>query len=173
MVNGRSPVDPAGADGDASGPVSTVESSRSPRGALADPAAVHFDDEERPARVLTGPIAAGVAAVAFAAAVLALWEVFRPLAQGSQFYLIIFLALTLPLVFLVYRSGLPAFGAARTGPARPTVPDWLLAVLTLLVCLYPVNPFNGGYDGFLDRQGLLEPADVLAGAIMLVLVVEA
>jgi TRAP transporter 4TM/12TM fusion protein len=173
MVNGRSPVDPAGADGDASGPVSTVESSRSPRGALADPAAVHFDDEERPARVLTGPIAAGVAAVAFAAAVLALWEVFRPLAQGSQFYLIIFLALTLPLVFLVYRSGLPAFGAARTGPDRPTVPDWLLAVLTLLVCLYPVNPFNGGYDGFLDRQGLLEPADVLAGAIMLVLVVEA
>src|SRR4051794_28939083 len=107
MVNRRSPVGPAGADGDAPGPVSTVESERSAREALADPAAVHIDDEERPARVLTGPIATGVAVVAFAAAVLALWQVFRPLAQGSQFYLIIFLALTLPLVFLVYRSGFP------------------------------------------------------------------
>ena len=30
-----------------------------------------------------------------------------------------------------------------------------------------------GYDGFLDRQGLLEPIDVVFGAVLLVLVVEA
>ncbi|MET8151014.1 TRAP transporter permease [Actinoplanes sp. NPDC049668] len=173
MVNGRSPVDRAGAEGGTPGPASTVDPDPPAPGALADPPAVHFDDEERPARALTGPIGVGVAVVAFAAALLALWQVFRPLAQGSQFYLIIFLALTLPLVFLVYRSGLPARGGARAGADRPTVPDWVLAAVTLLVCLYPVNPFNGGYDAFLDRQGLLDTADVAAGAIMLVLVVEA
>jgi TRAP transporter 4TM/12TM fusion protein len=133
-----------------------------------DPPAVHYDDEEKPARVLTGRIGLVVSIVAFAAAVLVLWQVFRPLAQGSQFYLIVFLAGTLPLVFLAYRSG---FG--RRGATRPTVLDWLLATLTLLVCLYPINPFGGGYDAFLDRQGLLDTPDVIAGAALLVLVVEA
>ena len=131
-----------------------------------DPPAVHYDDEERPARELTGRIGLGVAAVAFAAALLVLWQVFRPLAQGSQFYLIIFLAGTLPLVFLVYGFR----GSKRHSPA---IADWVLAALTLLVCLYPINPLNGGYDAFLDRQGLLDTPDVLAGALMLVLVVEA
>ncbi|GAA2475115.1 TRAP transporter permease [Winogradskya humida] len=133
-----------------------------------DPASVHYDDEELPSRTLAGPIGLGVAIVAFAVALLVLFQVFRPLAQGSQFYLIIFLAGTLPMVFLGYRSGLR--GSARD---RPTVADWGLAALTLLVCLYPVNPFTGGYDGFLDRQGLLDTPDVVAGAVMLLLVVEA
>ncbi|MEV4533336.1 TRAP transporter fused permease subunit [Asanoa sp. NPDC049518] len=123
-----------------------------------------FDDEERPARVLTGRIGWGVAAVAFVVAVLVLVQVFRPLSQGSQFYLIIFLAGTLPLVFLAYRSGV------RGRRDRPTVLDWVLAVLTLGVCLYPVL---GGYNAFLDRQGLLEPTDVAMGAVLLVLIVEA
>ncbi|MEV6488244.1 TRAP transporter fused permease subunit [Actinoplanes sp. NPDC051633] len=130
------------------------------------PPAVHYDDEERPARELTGRVALGVAAVAFLVALLVLWEVFRPLAQGSQFYLIIFLAGTLPLVFLSYH---PGFGSKD----RPTILDWSLAVLALIVCLYPLNPFNGGYDGFLNRQGLLETDDIVAGAILLLLVVEA
>ncbi|HET6483605.1 MAG TPA: TRAP transporter large permease subunit, partial [Actinoplanes sp.] len=126
------------------------------------------DDEELPARDLVGRTGLAVAIVAFAVALLVLWQVFRPLARGSQFYLIIFLAGTLPLVFLAYRSRL-----LKKGRDRPTVPDWILAVTTLVVCLYPVNPFGGGYDGFLDRQGLLEPTDVIFGAVLLVLVVEA
>ena len=134
----------------------------------ADPPAVHYDDEEKPARELAGRIGTGVSIVAFAVALLVLWQVFRPLAQGSQFYLIVFLAGTLPLVFLAYRAG---FGGR--GGDRPTAVDWVLAAATLLVCLYPINPFGGGYDGFLDRQGLLDTPDVVAGAIMLVLVVEA
>lgn len=132
-----------------------------------DPSAVHYDDEEKPARELTGPVGAGVAIVAFAVALLVLWQVFRPLAQGSQFYLIIFLAGVLPLVFLAYRSG---FGAKRESP---TPLDWTLAVVALLACLYPVNPFTGGYDAFLDRQGLLDTPDVIVGALLLVLIVEA
>ncbi len=108
----------------------------------------------------------GVAVVAGLVAVLVLWQVFRPLAQGSQFYLIVFLAGTLPLIFLVYR-------VRGGGKDRPTVVDWALCALSLLVCLYPLNPATGGYNGFLDRQGLLGSADVLAGAVLLVLVVEA
>jgi TRAP transporter 4TM/12TM fusion protein len=152
-------------------------------------AAVIYDDQERPARELTGPIGTAVAVVAFAVALLVLWQVFRPLPQGSQFYLIIFLAGVLPLVFLAYRSGLrlparlsrrvPAPAAPGTAPRDlPTVADWLLAGLALIVCLYPVLPVaigdaGGGYDAFLDRQGLLAPADVVMGALLLVLLVEA
>ena len=121
-----------------------------------------------PARQLTGRVAYAVSVVAFVVALLVLWQVFRPLARGSQFYLIVFLAGTLPLVFLAYRSGL-----GRRGRERPTVLDWLLAGVTLLVCLYPVGPFGGGYDGFLDRQGLLDGVDVAFGAVLLLLVIEA
>ncbi|GIE87619.1 TRAP transporter permease [Actinoplanes regularis] len=131
-----------------------------------DPPAVHYDEEERPARDLPGRVGLLVAVVAAAAGVLTLWQVFRPLAQGSQFYLIIFLAMTLPLVFLAYQ----ARGGSRTGP---TWTDWILAAAALIACLYPVSPFGGGYDGFLDRQALLEPIDVAFGAVLLILVVEA
>ncbi|PRY24761.1 TRAP transporter permease [Pseudosporangium ferrugineum] len=193
MVNRRYPTErEAAADGAAE---STSITAPDRAGILSDdPPAVHYDDEERPARVLTGHVGLGVASVAFAAALLVLWQVFRPLAQGSQFYLIVFLSTTLPLAFLVYRSGVPAparwrrsrrntrtddgSGAdgetAVAGPRDlPTALDWSLAVATLLVCLYPLNPWTGGYNGFLDRQGLLDTPDIVAGAVMLVLVVEA
>ncbi|WP_051799721.1 TRAP transporter permease [Catenuloplanes japonicus] len=132
---------------------------------------VTYDDEERPARELTGVPERVVGGVALAVTLLALWQVFRPLPQGSQFYLILFLAGALPLVFLAYRSGArwPVLG----GGDRPAIADWVLAAVTLVVCLYPVLPFRGGYNGFLDRQGLLDPVDVLLGAFLLLLVLEA
>ncbi|MFD0520692.1 TRAP transporter permease [Paractinoplanes durhamensis] len=135
---------------------------------MDDPPAVHYDDEELPARSLSGRVGLGVSIVAFLVALLVLGQVFRPLARGSQFYLIIFLAGTLPLVFLAYRARIT--GAGRE---RPTLPDWLLAGLAVVTCLYPVSPLHGGYDGFLDRQGLLEPIDIVLGAVLLILVVEA
>ncbi|GAA4466178.1 TRAP transporter permease [Phytohabitans houttuyneae] len=177
-------------------PVSTVEDEpgRGP-GAAPDPPRdapgpppgeplVVYDDEERPARRLTGPVERGVAVVAFAVAVLVLWQVFRPLAQGSQYYLIIFLAGVLPLVFLGYRAGLPVPARLRRAPAAarerdlPGPLDWVLAAVTLAVCLYPLLPFavgeaGGGYNAFLDRQGLLAPADVAMGGVLLLLVLEA
>jgi TRAP transporter 4TM/12TM fusion protein len=139
-----------------------------------EPAIPQVDDQERPGRELGGWINKFVATAAFAVALLTIWQVFRPLAQGSQFYLIVFLAGTLPLIFLVYRSGW-----GRLDPEdRPGVLDWVLAVLTLLVCLYPVLPMTigsggGGYNAFLDRQGLLEPTDIVMGALLLVLILEA
>ncbi|MGW4633141.1 TRAP transporter permease [Nocardia sp. NPDC004415] len=132
------------------------------------------DDEERPARELTGFSARLVGIVALGLAGLALWQVFRPLSQGSQYYLVVFLAVALPLVFLSYRSGWGRLDRVD-GPA---VLDWVLAVGALLVCLYPVLPFvigdgGGGYDAFLDRQGMLAGIDMVLGTILLVLVLEA
>ncbi|MEE9243457.1 MAG: C4-dicarboxylate ABC transporter permease, partial [Mycobacterium sp.] len=131
------------------------------------------DDQEKPGRQLHGWTNRLVAVVAFAVAVLTIWQVFRPLSEGSQYYLIVFLAGSLPLVYLVYRSGLPRFDSED----RPSALDWLLAAVTLLVCLYPVLPFKmgsggGGYNAFLDRQALLEPIDVAMGALLLVLIIE-
>ncbi len=148
-----------------------VDASRS------DDETVIAQDEERPARRLTGPVAAGVTGASALIAVSVLYQVFWPLAQGNQFSLILFLASTLPLVFLCYRSGIrgrPGF----SGSDNPTVADFVLAALAFTVCLYPVLPVDlgtggGGFDAFLDRQGILAAPDVLAGAVLLLLVLEA
>ncbi|MGH3942588.1 MAG: TRAP transporter permease [Pseudonocardiaceae bacterium] len=142
----------------------------------SDDETVIAQDEERPARQLTGPVIIGITAASAFVAVFTIYQVFWPLAQGNQFSLILFLAATLPLVFLCYRAGL-RFGRSRV-PARdnPTVADWALAALALAVCLYPVLPVPlgaGGFDAFLDRQGILATPDVLAGAVLLLLVLEA
>ena len=99
----------------------------------------------------------------------ALYQVFFPLTQGNQFSLILFLAAVLPLTLLCYRSGLRLHGH-NTGIPRqiPTLLDWLLAVVALVACLYPVLPFQiadggGGFDQFLSRQGTPATADVIVG----------
>ncbi|MGQ0716562.1 MAG: TRAP transporter permease [Pseudonocardiales bacterium] len=148
----------------------------------SDGETVIAQDEERPARRLTGPVAAGVTGASALVAVSVLYQVFWPLAQGNQFSLILFLASTLPLVFLCYRAG-PRPGsrwlAGRSDSSdNPAVADYLLAVLAFAVCLYPVLPValgtgGGGFDAFLDRQGILAAPDVLAGAVLLLLVLEA
>ncbi|NJC66427.1 TRAP transporter fused permease subunit [Planosporangium flavigriseum] len=122
-------------------------------------------EEEKPGRVLTGRLALLVSAVAVAVGLLVLWQLFRPLAQGSQYYLVLFLGGVLPLVFLSYGAG-----SRRTD--RPTPVDWVLAVVALVVCLYPVLPIGGGYNAFLNRQGLLSPVDTVMGAILLLLILE-
>ncbi|MGW5670461.1 TRAP transporter permease [Micromonospora sp. NPDC003776] len=145
--------------------------------------AARFEDE-KPGRVLSGPVGLLFTGATVAIALLALWQVFFPLPQGSKYYLIIFLAGVLPMVFLAYPSGLrlpwraaaPADGAAHRG--GPTPLDWALAVAALVSCLYPVLPVTigaggGGYDAFLDRQGLLDPLDVAMGTVLLLLLLEA
>lgn len=162
---------PSEEPGDSPTAVATASPSAAP---TEQAAALQVDDQEKPGRELRGWTHALVACVAFAVAILTIWQVFRPLPQGSQYYLIVFLAGTLPLVYLVYRSGL-----GRLDPDhRPGNLDWILAAVTLLVCLYPVLPLSvgtggGGYNAFLDRQGILEPTDVVMGALLLVLIVEA
>ncbi len=143
------------------GPVERVSSSPEERPDVAELVAEY--DEERPSRRLTGRWELGVRVAALAVALLVLKQVFDPFAKGNQFYLVVFLGLTLPLVFLGYRPW-------RSAADRPGPLDWVLALVALLVGLYPVL---GGYDAFLDRQGQLSALDVVAGALLLVLVLEA
>lgn len=156
-------------------------------------------DEERPARRLTPRLDRVVTAACFVVSVFVLYQVFRPLRQGGQFYLILFLACILPLVFVCYRPGRsrgrigedrdgddqPASTAADLQPApqaaasdNPGPLDWLLAVVAFIVCIYPVQPFvvgdgGGGFDAFLDRQGELSSVDLVMGTVLTLLVVEA
>ncbi len=133
-------------------------------------------DEERPSRRLSSGLSLLVGAWCFLVSLFVLKQVFWPLEQGNQFYLIWFLGLTLPLVFLCYRARRrPKDG----GSDNPGPLDWALAVAALLLGLYPVLPLpawefgGGGFGGFLDRQGSLVMLDVLAGTGLLVLVLEA
>ncbi|MER7589429.1 TRAP transporter fused permease subunit [Micromonospora sp. NPDC127501] len=159
--------------------------------------AAQFEDE-KPGRVLSGPAGLLLTMAALAVGALALWQVFRPLSQGSKYYLIIFLAGVLPLVFLAYPADLrlPARLRARRrranraeaidsdrrtralGSSGPTVTDWALVVLAVAACLYPILPIRigsggGGYNAFLDRQGLLAPTDLVLGTVLLLLLLEA
>ncbi|WP_145779453.1 TRAP transporter fused permease subunit [Micromonospora taraxaci] len=162
--------------------------------------AAQFEDE-KPGRVLNGPTGLLLTGVSLAVGALALWQVFRPLSQGSKYYLIIFLAGVLPLVFLAYPADLrlPARFRARrrridsdsdstdgnnadrdseSTRARPTATDWVLVALAAAACLYPVLPIpigtgGGGYNAFLDRQGLLAPVDLVLGTVLLLLLLEA
>ncbi|TDB76430.1 TRAP transporter fused permease subunit [Micromonospora sp. KC723] len=141
--------------------------------------AARFEDE-KPGRDLSGPAGLLVTGTAVAVALFALGQVFAPLPQGSKYYLIIFLAGVLPLVFLAYPADLPLPWRRRmtTSGTRPTATDWVLAAAALVCCLYPVLPVSlpgggGGYDAFLDRQALLSPLDVAMGSVLLLLLLEA
>ena len=132
-------------------------------------------DDERPSRRLSAGLDRFVGVWCFVVALVVLRQVFWPLDQGNQYYLIWFLGLTLPLVFVSYRARRRASGPQDDpGPV-----DWVLAGAALVLGLYPVLPLpagelgGGGFGGFLDRQGSLLLLDVVAGAALLLLVLEA
>ena len=62
-------------------------------------------DEERPGRRLSGATDIAFAVVCALLSLFVLYNVFRPVPQGGQYYATIFLAVVLPLVFCGYRSG--------------------------------------------------------------------
>jgi TRAP transporter 4TM/12TM fusion protein len=201
--------------GDLTGQSAGVAARVSGAGSRADgesPGLASRFEDEKPGRVLSGPVGLVLTGAALAVGALSLWQVFRPLPQGSKYYLIIFLAGVLPLVFLAYpadlrlrarlgsfarrsrtrpgdtgqpgetgqpgNTGQPADPGRRRASGRPTAVDCALAALALTTCLYPVLPIplgtgGGGYNAFLDRQGLLVPLDLAMGTVLLLLLVEA
>lgn len=145
-------------------------------------------DEERPSRELSRGLDRILSLWCFLIAMFVLKQVFWPLELGNQYYLIWFLGLTLPMVFVAYRGRARGPVAVdrghdvpepRTDRDDPGALDRALAVVTLVVGLYPVLPLpqssvgGGGFTGFLDRQGSLLALDVVAGSVLLVLVLEA
>jgi TRAP transporter 4TM/12TM fusion protein len=118
-----------------------------------------------PARQLSGALARGVSAVAVGLSVYVLYSVFRP--QPALPYRMTFLAVVLPLTFLVYRP------RPDRGPGRevdtPGVTDWALAAASLVVSVYPLFSF----DEFIRRTVTPTTADVVMGLSTLALVLEA
>ncbi|MGV9773388.1 TRAP transporter permease [Streptosporangium sp. NPDC003464] len=117
-------------------------------------------DAERPARRLSGRVAAAVTLVALGLSLYVLYWAFRP---GPVLpYRMTFLAVVLPLIFVCYRPG-------RRGGDRPGAADWALAGLSLVVCLYPLAVF----DDFIRRAFDPTALDVAAGVVISLLVLEA
>ncbi|WP_440073219.1 TRAP transporter permease [Streptosporangium sp. OZ121] len=127
--------------------------------ASADELIAEFD-AERPARRLSGWVAGAVTLVALGLSLYVLYRAFRPGAVLP--YRMGFLAVVLPLTFVCYKPG-------RRGTDRPGVADWALALLALVACLYPLVVF----DDFIRRAFEPTALDVVAGAVIVLLVLEA
>ena len=98
-------------------------------------------DEERPGRRLSPGLDRVVVGLCFLTSLFVLWQVFAPLQRGNQYYLVLFLAAVLPLVFVCYRPRRRSRSGERDDPGPL---DWVLAGLALLVALYPVLPIGWG-----------------------------
>ncbi|GAA1142402.1 TRAP transporter fused permease subunit [Kribbella jejuensis] len=122
-------------------------------------------EQERPARRLRPALNLVISVWCAIISVGVLAQVFFPLPQGTQFYLVIFLAAVLPITLLCYRG----FPGRRGSHDDPGILDWVLAVVALAVCVYPLFDF----DGYLERRQTPTALDVVAGAILLVLLLEA
>jgi TRAP transporter 4TM/12TM fusion protein len=120
-------------------------------------------DEERPARPLPHRLDVAVQFVCGLVSVAVLVQVFYPDSRGSQHYRMWFLAAVLPLTLLCYRGG-----RRRTG-AGPGAFDWVLAAAALAAAVYPALVF----DDYITRSARPPLADVLLGAVLLLLVLEA
>jgi TRAP transporter 4TM/12TM fusion protein len=127
-------------------------------------------DAERPARSLSGPVARGVSIVAVGVSLYALYWVFNPIPVLQ--YRMSFLAIILPLTFVVYRPGLRRLSRLQLRERRsdnPGLTDWLLAAVSLVVCAYPLLQF----DAFIRRAFAPTMTDVVMGGLCLLLVLEA
>ena len=129
-------------------------------------------EQERPARRLRPALDLVISVWCAIVSVGVLVQVFAPLPQGTQFYLVIFLAAVLPITLLCYRGWkVPAVVNPFRARAHddPGVADWVLALVALAVCVYPLLDF----DGYLERRQAPSAMDVVAGAVLLVLLLEA
>ncbi|MDX3003669.1 TRAP transporter fused permease subunit [Kribbella solani] len=129
-------------------------------------------EQERPARRLRPALNLVISVWCAIISVGVLAQVFFPLPQGTQFYLVIFLAAILPITLLCYR-GIKVPAVLNPFKARthddPGLIDWILAIVALAVCVYPLF----GFDGFLERRQEPTTLDVITGALLLILLLEA
>ncbi|MEV0283271.1 TRAP transporter fused permease subunit [Kribbella sp. NPDC050820] len=129
-------------------------------------------EQERPARRLRPALNLGISVWCAIVSVGVLLQVFFPLPQGTQFYLVIFLAAVLPITLLCYRGWKvpPFLNPFKSRPHDdPGITDWILAGLAFAVCVYPLLDF----DGYLERRQAPTALDVVVGALLLLLLLEA
>ena len=120
-------------------------------------------DAEKPSRVLDGRLAQAVSAVAVLLSLYAVWNVFSPVPALQ--YRIVFLAVVLPMTFLLYR---PALRVLRGAPSeRPTLLDWALAGASLFVAVWPLL---AGFDTYISRGFAPFIIDVVCGMLLVALV---
>lgn len=129
---------------------------------------VPLTDDERAGRLLTPRLAVAVGALAALLSAFVLFRVFVPDPRGALPYRVTFLTVVLFLVFVCYPATRGARDGDRTARA-PGVTDWALAVVALLACGYPLV----GFDDFIARAASPRPLDLIAGAVTVVLVLEA
>ena len=122
-------------------------------------------DAEKPARVLSGPLRIAVSVVAALLSVYALWNVFFPVPALQ--YRIIFLAVVLPLTFLLYRPAIRVLRGKADRPDRPGLLDWVLAAASLFAALWPLLT---GFDDYISRGFRPLYIDVVCGLALVVLV---
>jgi TRAP transporter 4TM/12TM fusion protein len=122
-------------------------------------------DAEKPARVLTGRLRHGVTVVAVLLSLYALWNVFSPVPALQ--YRIIFLAVVLPLTFLLYRPALSVLRRPGQQPQRPSPWDWALAAASLFVAVWPLL---AGFDAYISRGFRPLVIDVVCGLALVALV---
>jgi TRAP transporter 4TM/12TM fusion protein len=122
-------------------------------------------EAEKPARKLTGIPKLIVQAAGVALSLYALYWVFNPL--PPQQYRITFLAVALPMTFLVYRMRVRKREAETQD--HPSVIDWLLVAASVAALVYPLLD----YDSFSRRAVSPTTADIVFGMLVVLLVLEA
>lgn len=125
-------------------------------------------EAERPARSLSGRSLLAVQVIAVALSLLALWWVFQPIAK--QLYLPLFLALALPLTFLVYRGwGRSDATRGEEHPDNPGIVDWALAIASVIPLAYIALE----WQSFFRRSARPTDLDILMATILAVVIFEA
>ncbi|WP_448616382.1 TRAP transporter permease [Modestobacter sp. URMC 112] len=122
-------------------------------------------DAEKPARVLSGRLQLGISVVAVLLSLYALVNVFAPVPALQ--YRIAFLAVVLPLTFLLYRPALSALRQGGRWTERPSPWDWFLAAASLFVTIWPLL---AGFDTYISRGFRPLVIDVVCGLALVALV---
>jgi TRAP transporter 4TM/12TM fusion protein len=122
-------------------------------------------EAERAARVLTGRLRLAISVVAVLLALYALWNVFFPVPALQ--YRIIFLAVVLPLTFLLYGPALRVLRGRAVRNDRPGLQDWALAAASVFVVTWPLI---SGFDEYISRGFRPWIIDVVCGLALTALV---
>ena len=125
-------------------------------------------EAEKPARTLSGRPLLIVQGIGVALSLLALWWVFQPIA--AQLYLPLFLALAMPMTFLLYRGWGRSDRTRSEGTTdNPGIADWTIAAISVVPLVYIALD----WQTFFRRSVRPTDLDLVMGTILVLVVLEA